>query len=77
MAHETQVRLTLDSGSLFQAVQAEFRDWMLEEHRFDPSADEVLMSYDSAGSGRVALTIAFELTAEQMARVLSAARPAG
>lgn len=77
MAHETHVRLTLDSGSLFQAVQAEVGEWKLHEHEFDPATDEVHVSYDSIGSGRVAVTIAFEMTAEQMARLLRDARPAG
>jgi hypothetical protein len=38
--------------------------------------DEMHMSYDIGGSGRVALTIGFELTQAQMAGLLQAARPA-
>ncbi len=77
VANETSVRLKLDSASVFEALRAEVGEWRLSEHDFDPDSDEVRMSYDSGGSGRVAFLTVFELSAEQMDRVLTAARPAG
>jgi hypothetical protein len=77
MAFETHVTLTLDSASLFKAFQMQVGDWTLRDHAFDPTADEVHMSYDSAGSGRIAVTVAFELTEAQMAELLRLAQPAG
>ena len=77
MAFETHVTLTLDSASLFHAFQTQVGEWTLRDHVFDPTADEVHMSYDSEGSGRIAVAVAFELTEAQMAEVLKLARPAG
>jgi exoribonuclease R len=75
MANETPVTLKLDSSSLFEALRDEITEWRLSEHTYNADTDEVRMSYDSGGSGRIALLTVFELDAEQMARVLSAARP--
>lgn len=76
MTSETQVTVKLDSGSVFEALQHQLGDWRLTDHTFDANVDEVKMSYDSGGSGRVAITIGFELTLEEMARLMAAARPA-
>lgn len=73
---ETHVTLKIDSGSLFDALRKQLGEWRLSEYRFRPEADEVAMSYDSGGAGRVALTVVFELDELQMARLLQDARPA-
>jgi hypothetical protein len=75
MPHETRVTLTLNSASLFEALREELGEWKLSDHTFNPDVDEVIVSYDSGGSGRVGLTIGFELDAAQMARFLDAAKP--
>lgn len=77
VVNETPVTLKLDSVSVFEAVREQVGDWRLADHAFNPGVDEIAMSYDSGGSGRVALTLVFELDEAQMAAVLSAARPAG
>lgn len=75
MATETEVTLRLDSASLFKALRNRVGNWQLRDHTFSPAADEIKMSYDVGGTGRVALTIAFEFDAQQMAQLLSDARP--
>ena len=75
MAAQTEVTLVLDSTSLFEALRRQVGDWSLGEHVFDPAAEELALSYDVGGTGRVALTVAFELDAEQMSRLLQDARP--
>ena len=76
MAHETQVTLLLDSASLYDALLQHLGPWTLQDHVFDADTDEVRVSYDIGGSGRVALTLGFELTEAQMAELLRTARPA-
>jgi exoribonuclease R len=73
---ETQVTVKLDSASVFEALRQQLGDWRLAEHSFDVNTDEVRMSYDSGGTGRVAITIGFELTLAEMARLMAAAQPA-
>lgn len=70
MSAETQVIMKFDSLSLFEALREQVGEWRLGEYAFDPAADEMRMSYDSGGSGRVALTVVFELNREQMAQLL-------
>jgi exoribonuclease R len=74
VAGETQVTLTYDSNSLFQALRQHLGDWRMNDHAFNSSSDEVRVSYDSGGSGRVAVTFVFELDQAAMERLLSAAR---
>jgi hypothetical protein len=74
---ETSVSLRLDSASVLAALRDEVGEWRLSDHAFDPRSDEVAMSYDTAGSGRVSLTVTFELDREAMDRLLRAAKPAG
>jgi hypothetical protein len=74
MASDTSVTLMLDSASLFTALQREVGAWRLQDHEFDPQSDELRMVYDRGGTGRIALTVAFELDERQMARILDAAR---
>jgi hypothetical protein len=76
VASDTSVTLMLDSAALFTALQAEVGAWRLQDHEFDPQSDELRMVYDRGGTGRVALTVAFELDREQVARLLDAARAA-
>jgi hypothetical protein len=75
VAGETHVTLTYDSSSLFDALRELLGDWRMNEHTFDSSADEIRISHDSGGSGRLALTVVFEFDRAQMARLLGAARP--
>lgn len=77
MSAETFVSLRLDSASVFEALREQIGEWRLTEHEFDPRSDEVSVSYDTAGSGRVALTVSFELDQDGMGRLLQSARPAG
>jgi hypothetical protein len=74
MASDTSVTLMLDSAALFAALQREAGEWRLQDHEFDPQSDELRMVYDRGGTGRIALTVAFELDERQMARILDAAR---
>jgi hypothetical protein len=76
MPRETSVHLRLDSTSVFDALVRQVGQWQLSEHVFDPDVDEVRISYDSGGTGRVAVTVGFELDRAQMEEVLRAARPA-
>lgn len=76
MPAETSVQITLDSASVYAALLQQVEDWRLDDHEFDPETDEIRISYDSAGSGRVSVTVSFEFDAEQMGRILTAARPA-
>ena len=76
MTFETTVTLRVDSASLFAALTRQVGDFRLEDHAFDTATDELQVSYDSGGSGRVAVTIVFELDESQMARLLREARPA-
>jgi hypothetical protein len=50
--------------------------WRLDQYEFRSGADEVQMSCDHSGSGRVVLTVVFELDKAQMGQLMSAARPA-
>jgi hypothetical protein len=77
MAGETVVNLKLDSGSLFEVLQQQFGEWRLADHRFQPDADELHMTTDTGGGGRISLTIGFELDRAQMEHLLRSARPAG
>lgn len=77
VAGETEVNLRLDSESLYEALRAEVGDWRLAEHEFRPEADELRISYDIGGTGRVSLTVGFELDRDQMDRLLRTAHPAG
>lgn len=77
MSAETSVNLRLDSASVFAALREQVGEWRLSEHAFDARSDEVTISYDMAGSGRVALMVSFELDQDAMARLLREARPAG
>ena len=70
------MNLLLDSASLYDALRQHLGPWDLQDHAFDTDVDEVHVSYDIGGSGRIALTLGFELTQEQMAGLLRAARPA-
>lgn len=76
MSRETPVTLILGSASLYDALRKQLGGWSLQDHAFDPDMDEVQVSYDVSGSGRVGLTLGFELTAEQMAQLLRDASPA-
>lgn len=76
MARETHIDLLLSSASLYRALVSQQGDWRLQDHRFDPDVDEVRISYDVGGTGRLALTVAFELSKEQMADLLDRAAPA-
>jgi hypothetical protein len=76
MPRETPVTLILESASLYDALRAHLGEWSLQDHVFDPDVDEVRVSYDVSGSGRVGLTLGFELTEAQMAELLRAAAPA-
>jgi hypothetical protein len=76
MAMDTQVTLVLQSASLYEALLRHLGDWRLQDHEFDSEADEVRVSYDVGGSGRIALTLGFELTEAQMAEILRNAVPA-
>jgi hypothetical protein len=76
MTAETAVHLRLDSASVFAALRDQVGEWVLSRHEFDPRSDEVAVSYDISGSGRVSLTVTFELDREGMARLLREARPA-
>jgi len=70
------VNLLLDSASVYDALLQQLGPWALQDHAFDTDVDEVHVSYDIGGSGRIALTLGFELTEAQMAGLLRAARPA-
>jgi hypothetical protein len=75
VARETQVTVTYDSSSLFEALRNQLGDWRMNDHRFNSSSDEVRISYDSGGSGRLALTLVFEFDQAEMSRLLAAAGP--
>jgi hypothetical protein len=77
MTAETSVSLRLDSASVFDALRDHVGEWRLSEHTFDPQTDEVKISYDTSGSGRVAVTVSFEFDRDAMGRLLQTARPAG
>ena len=70
------MNLLLDSASVYDALLQQLGPWALQDHAFDTDVDEVHVSYDIGGSGRVALTVGFELTEPEMAKLLSIARPA-
>ena len=76
MTLETTVTLKVDSASLFAALNRQIAEFRLADHEFDPAMDELKVSYDSGGSGRVAVTIVFEFDEPQMAQLLRDARPA-
>lgn len=76
MTLETTVTLKVDSASLFEALNRQVGAFHLADHEFDTAVDELQVSYDSGGSGRVAVTIVFELDEAQMAQLLREARPA-
>lgn len=76
VALETHVNLLLSSASLYRALLTQQGDWRLQDHRFDTDTDEIRISYDVGGSGRLALTVGFELSREEMAALLAAAVPA-
>jgi hypothetical protein len=76
MTLETTVTLRIDSASLFEALTRQVGDFRLSEHAFDTGMDELRVAYDSGGSGRVAVTIVFELDESQMTQLLREARPA-
>jgi hypothetical protein len=75
MVRETAVHLRLESRSLYDALLRQLGEWRLDEHEYQPDSDEVRVSYDAGGSGRVAVTVGFELDAEGMERLLREARP--
>jgi hypothetical protein len=75
MTTETTVTLKVSSESLFKALLKQIGDLRLAEHAFDIGADELHVSYDNGGSGRVALTVVFELDAQQMEHLLRDSRP--
>lgn len=76
MTAETSVHLRLDSASIYDALRDRIGEWRLSEHEFDSEADEVRVSYDTAGSGRVVVSVSFELDRDGMDQLLRAARPA-
>ena len=69
------MQLRLDSASVYEALLVQIGQWQLGDHAFDPKSDEIRISYDAGGSGRVAVTVGFELDAEEMAGLLREARP--
>jgi hypothetical protein len=75
MTTETTVTLKMSSESLFAALLKQIGDFRLAEHSFDVASDELRVSYDAEGSGRVAVTVVFELDAAQMEQVLRDSRP--
>jgi exoribonuclease R len=75
MVRETAVQLRLDSRSLFEALIRQLGEWRLDQHEYQVDSDEVRMSYDAGGSGRVAVTIGFELDRDGMERLLREAQP--
>jgi hypothetical protein len=76
MTTETTVTLKIDSASLFAALNRQIGDFRLADHTFDTGSDELRVSYDSGGTGRVAVTVVFELDEAQMTELLREARSA-
>lgn len=76
MTLETTVTLKVDSASLFAALNRQVGEFRLADHEFDTATDELRVSYDSGGSGRVAVTVVFEFDRPQMAQLLRETRPA-
>jgi hypothetical protein len=76
MTTETTVTMKVNSRSLFAALLEEIGDFRLAEHTFDVGSDELQVSYDPEGSGRVALTVVFELDAAQMEHLMRSSRAA-
>lgn len=74
MTTETTVTLKVSSESLFTALLNQIGDFRLAEHTFDVGSDELQVSHDPGGSGRVAVTVVFELDAAQMDQVLRDSR---
>ena len=76
MSRETPVTVRLDSSSLFAALNRQVGEFRLADHEFNTAMDELHVSTDTGGSGRVAVTVVFEFDATQMAQLLRDARPA-
>ena len=76
MTVETTVTLKVDSASLFAALNRQVGEVRLGDHEFDPAMDELQVSYDSGGSGRVGVTIVFELDQPEIPQLLREAQPA-
>jgi hypothetical protein len=75
MTTETTVTLKVSSASLFRALLDQIGDFKLAEHTFNDASDELQVSYDPGGSGRIAVTVVFELDEVQMEQVLRDSRP--
>jgi hypothetical protein len=75
MPNETPVTLIFDARSLYNALRLQRGDWVLADHEFDMTSDEVKVSVDPGGSARVALTVNFELDAAEFKQLLERAEP--
>jgi hypothetical protein len=76
MTTETSVTIKYDSASLFSALVQQVGEWKLSDHEFDPDTDEIRVSHDSGGSGRIAITVNFEFDRAGLDAILRTARTA-